>query len=61
MSRRGRIEQTRPAECAFCHAKKELRPYGPKGESICFSCAMQDEAMTERRFRQHVFGEGFDA
>jgi len=43
--------------CQLCNSKnKELRPYGRNGEWICFDCAMKDEATTERRFGEVVFG-----
>lgn len=61
MSSRGIICSTKPAMCDFCHQFDELRPYGPNGENICFTCAMKDEETSELRFRQHVLGEGFDA
>ena len=61
MSRRGVIEQTFPDICEMCGKKAELRPYGPNGENICFTCGMKDEETTNRRFAQHVLGEGFDA
>lgn len=48
--------------CELCGAAdKELRPYGPNGERICFECGMRDEEMTGRRFMQTVFRERFDA
>lgn len=43
--------------CDLCQSEGELRPYGPAGEWICFSCAMKDEPTTARRYREHVFGE----
>lgn len=52
------IEPTPDAECEFCGKVDELRPYGPKGESICFDCAMKDEATTERKFRELCDGPG---
>lgn len=55
------IENEPHAECELCHEVDELRPYGPNGERICFSCAAKDPAMTERRMAQHLFGEKFDA
>lgn len=61
MSRFGIIEQTPPAKCELCGKVAELRPYGPNGENICFQCGMKDEKTTEKRFRQVVFGEGFDS
>ena len=48
--------------CELCGEQgKELRPYGPNGERICFACGMKDEATTGKRFMQTVFKEGFDA
>lgn len=44
-------------KCAMCGAEDELRPYGPKGEWICFDCGMKDEKTTAARFRKIVFGE----
>jgi hypothetical protein len=38
--------------CAFCGKTDELRPYGPNNESICFDCAMKDEATTSRKFQE---------
>ena len=58
MSGRGYIAKRSDARCEQC---KELRPYGSYGENICFDCAMKDEDTAKKRFRQHVFGEGFDA
>jgi hypothetical protein len=44
--------------CQLCNkAGEELRPYGPKGEWICFGCGMKDEAATARRYTEIVFGE----
>ena len=43
-------------ECAFCHKVDELRPYGPNNESICFDCAMKDEATTDRKIEEMLKG-----
>ncbi len=40
--------------CALCRKKKELRPYGPNGENICFDCGMKDEQNTKLRFSKLV-------
>jgi hypothetical protein len=37
-------------KCEFCGDKKELRPYGPNSEWICFPCAMKDEKTTIKKF-----------
>jgi len=38
--------------CAMCNRVAELRPYGSRGEMLCFKCAMAPErkAETERAF-----------
>lgn len=46
------------AKCEFCGAEKELRPYGPNRERICFKCAMKDEATTARVFNRDILGGG---
>ncbi len=46
------IESTPEATCAFCKRVKELRPYGPQGQSICFDCAMHDEPTTAKQFEK---------
>lgn len=48
-----------PEACAFCHEFRELRPYGPNRERICFQCAMEDEETTARRFTEDVCGEEY--
>lgn len=40
-------------ECYKCGAQNDLRPYGPRGEWVCFKCAFatpEDKATTERQF-----------
>lgn len=45
------IERELDQQCDSCGEIKELRPYGPPGKTmICFSCAMQDEEGTKKRF-----------
>lgn len=43
-------EVNEPAKCFFCQKVKELRPYGPQGQSICFDCGMHNLATTEKQF-----------
>lgn len=45
------IDPNAPA-CEYCGEVHELRPYGKRGENICFSCAMKPEnkADTEAAF-----------
>ncbi len=57
MSGKGYIAATKPETCELCGKHAELRPYGPRGESVCFECAMKDEEAAKRQFRGHVFGE----
>jgi hypothetical protein len=50
--------------CELCAKIGEgdfLRPYGPKGEWICFDCGMLDEKTTEKRCNQILFGKGLDS
>lgn len=54
------ITDTAPSKCELCGAFAELRPYGPKGERICFDCGMKDEATTLRRFGVVVLGDKED-
>ena len=51
------IYQEKPQQCDMCSEIKELRPYGPNGECICFECAMKDEATTTKMMGQKLFGE----
>ncbi len=37
-------------KCAFCKQVEELRPYGPKGEWVCFDCAMKDKKAANQKF-----------
>ena len=34
-----------PQQCDMCGEIKELRPYGPKGEAICYECATSTPEM----------------
>ena len=36
-------------QCDFCSEIKELRPYGPNGECICFECMKKDEKSAEQQ------------
>ena len=48
------VEIEPPDVCELCGAVKELRPYGPKGENVCFDCGMKDEPAMERAFTQRM-------
>ena len=49
MTHKGVIYQENPQQCDFCGQVAELRPYGPKGEVVCFPCGMKDEAAAKRQ------------
>lgn len=44
------IIKARKKSCEICGKISELRPYGPKGEWICFECGMKDEETTKQMF-----------
>jgi hypothetical protein len=47
----GSLIAAQPADtCEFCGKDAELRPYGPKGERVCFPCAMKDEEAMKRAY-----------
>ena len=48
------ITDEKPQQCDFCGKIAELRPYGPKGEAICFDCGMKDEATTRTMFGKRL-------
>jgi hypothetical protein len=62
MSGRGIIAAEPAQLCEICGNIDECRPYGPKGEQICFDCATTkcDKEQVERRMMNHIFGEGND-
>ena len=43
------IEHEPESTCDDCGETAECRPYGPNGTSVCFDCAMKDEAGMEAR------------
>lgn len=49
------FKKTEPQICELCGELAELRPYGPKGENICFDCGMLDEKAVREKFRKIVF------
>lgn len=51
------IYEEPPQRCEGCGIIAETRPYGLNHEEICFECAMKDEALTEIRAKQLLFGE----
>ena len=43
-----------PQICELCGDFAETRPYGPKGENICFECGKKDIAAAKRAFIQRL-------
>jgi hypothetical protein len=56
MTALGIIEAEKPRFCQMCGAFKELRPYGPNGEEVCFPCGMKDENAARQGFSRLVLG-----
>lgn len=44
------IEAEGSDKCQLCGEVEELRPYGPNGEQVCFTCGMLDEEAARRAF-----------
>jgi len=43
-----------PQQCDLCGKIAELRPYGPEGECVCFSCGMKDKEAAQRAFAKQL-------
>lgn len=56
MSGLGFIAPEPDRECELCHKVAETRPYGPKGEQVCFDCGMKDKDACMRGFKLNVLG-----
>ena len=41
-------------QCDLCGEIAELRPYGPNGEAICFSCGMKHISTTAQKFVERL-------
>lgn len=48
------IEVEEPQQCDWCGDIRELRPYGPNGEALCFPCAMKNPRDAERQFEKRL-------
>lgn len=57
MSGKGFIAPEPPKACELCGKVAETRPYGPKGERVCFECGMKDKAACQRGIDRYVFNE----
>jgi len=57
MSGKGFIAVEPSRKCDLCGKIAETRPYGPKGENVCFKCGMKDEEAAKLAFRRRILGE----
>lgn len=57
MTEQGVIYEEKPQQCDLCGKVAELRPYGPKGEMVCFECGMLDEEAAKKMFAR---SQGWD-
>lgn len=57
MSSYGIIKKEPDMRCELCGKQAETRPYGPKGERVCFECGMKDIEAAKRGVRKLIFGE----
>ena len=57
MSRKGVLCQEPDRKCELCGKITETRPYGPRGEEVCFECGMKNEEAAKHQFRGHILGE----
>lgn len=48
------LKASKPQGCDLCGKVAELRPYGPKGEHVCFECGMKDEEAAKRAFDKRM-------
>lgn len=56
MSGLGYISKELPKRCELCGRVKELRPYGPNGEDVCFECGMENEKAMGIGFERLIEG-----
>ncbi len=57
MSGRGYIAAEDDRRCELCGKIDECRPYGPRGEQVCFKCGMKDPEACKRGMAKYIFGE----
>jgi hypothetical protein len=57
MSGLGFICIEEPRKCELCGNFAECRPYGPKGEQICFECGQKNIKTTEKMMYKYLFGD----
>jgi hypothetical protein len=58
MSGPGYIAAEPDRPCELCGSVEECRPYGPKGEWVCFDCGMKDPEAAERGMNRYIYGSG---
>lgn len=51
------IEAEPDGVCELCGKIDETRPYGPKGERICWDCGQKNKTTTERQMKRILFGD----
>lgn len=51
------IETEEDSQCELCGKIDELRPYGAKGEKICFKCGMKNKVKTHEMMGIILFGD----
>ena len=44
-------------KCELCGKVADIRPYGPRGENICFECGEKNPAARDRQLRRILLGE----
>lgn len=54
------VEMTPPAICDICGVCEELRPYGPNGENICYTCGEKNEPVTTQMMEKALYGKEID-
>jgi hypothetical protein len=42
------VEAEDDRECELCGKMDETRPYGPKGERVCYDCGMKNRSAVDR-------------
>lgn len=53
------IEAEDDSRCELCGlVNGETRPYGPKGERVCFECGMKNPEAANRQMNKYLYGEG---
>jgi len=43
--------------CQVCGTMAETRPYGPRGERVCYECGMKNPQSMRRQMNRVLFGE----